>query len=314
MPEAYLGLDIGGTKLAVGLAERGGKLLGMVGRATDRQATPADFVRVLAQMAGEVCNRVGAEPAAAGISYGGPVDYGRQVTVTCHHLEGWEGIPLTRMMGEALGLERVVMDNDGNACALGEARFGAGQGHSELLYLTVSSGIGGGVILGGRVYRGATSMAGEIGHTVIVPGGPECTCGRQGCLEALASGWSIARRAREALAAGAGPGSRLYELGPEPSAQVVAEQANAGDPLAAALMAETAGYLALGVAAAVNLLNPTLVVIGGGVGKAGDCLFAPLRRAVDGYALAENAAAVSIVPAALGDAGGVLGAVALALE
>lgn len=308
-----MGLDIGGTKLAAGLADEAGRLLAVERGETDRGATPAEIVAALAEMAKGMCARLRAKPQAVGISYGGPADFARQTTITCHHLQGWEGIPLGRMVAAALGVERVVMDNDGNACALGEAVFGAGRGHTEMLYLTVSSGIGGGVIIGGKVYRGASSMAGEIGHTVIVPGGPECTCGRRGCLEALASGWSIARRAEEAVAAGRQPGSTLHAMAGKITAQAVAEQAEAGDGLAGEIMVETADYLGLGIAAAVNLLNPSRVVLGGGVAKAGDCLFLPLRQAVARYALAENAAAVSVVPAALGDAGGVLGAVALAL-
>jgi len=314
MAELYLGLDVGGTKLAAGVADGAGSVRSLVRCLTDRTARPPDFVRLLAQLAEQACAQAGAEPAAVGISYGGPVDFAAQTTVTCHHLEGWQGVPLTRLVQEALGQQRVVMDNDGNACALGEAVFGAGRGHRELLYLTVSSGIGGGVIVGGDIYRGATSMAGEIGHTVIVPNGPQCTCGRRGCLEALASGWSIARRAQEAVRAGREPASALHRQQGEISAQQVAELAQAGDRLAQALMAQTAHYLGLAIGAAVNLLNPSLVVLGGGVANAGECLFGPLRAALRRYALAENAAAVQVVPAALGDAGGVLGAVALARQ
>lgn len=314
MAEAYLGLDIGGTKLAVGVAEADGRVLSLVRQMTDREARPADFVTILAAMAREACDTAGVVPAAAGICYGGPVNYAKQTTVTCHHLAGWEDVPLTAMVRRELGIDRVVMDNDGNAAALAEQMFGAGRGHRELFYLTVSSGIGGGVIIGGCIYRGATSMAGEIGHTVVEPGGAACTCGRRGCLEAMASGWSIARRAEEAVAAGRAAGSGLGKLRGKIEAHDVARLAAAGDRLAGELLEETADYLGRGISAAVNILNPSIVVLGGGVGKSGECLFAPLRAAVDRYALKENAAAVTVAPAGLGDAAGVLGGVALALQ
>jgi len=312
--DRVLALDIGGTKLAVGVVARGGELLARQREETDRSATPAQIMDTLESMARAVMARCAGEVDAIGISYGGPVDYGAGVTVTCHHLAGWEGIALRDEMSRRLGAP-AFMDNDANAAALAEAMFGAGKGHRYLLYLTVSSGIGGGIIAGGRVYRGATGMAGEIGHMTVLPDGPLCTCGRRGCLEALASGWSIARRAQEAIAAGE-TNSRLAKTaaGEAVTAEAVAAAAVANDPLARRIMNETAEFLALGIGAAVNLLNPTLVVIGGGVSKAGAVLFDPLRARLDNYVLDANCRAVQIAPAALGDDVGLLGAAALACE
>lgn len=312
--ERVLALDIGGTKLAVGLVTHGGELLARRRRETDRTATPRDIMGALEAMSREVMQEVPGAIDAVGISYGGPVDYEAGVTVTCHHLEGWENIPLRKEMRQRFAAP-AFMDNDANASALAEAMFGAGKGHQHLLYLTVSSGIGGGIIAGGRVYRGATGMAGEIGHMTVLPDGPPCTCGRRGCLEALASGWSIARRAQEAIAGG-DTDSMLARLPADETvtAQAVATAAAEGDDLALRIVNETADYLAFGIGAGVNLLNPTLVVIGGGVSKAGSVLFDPLRARLAYYALDTNRAAVAVVPAALGDDVGVLGGAALAWE
>jgi len=313
-PQRVLALDIGGTKLAVGIVTRAGQVLARLRRETDRSATPSDIMGTLESMAREVRKDAPGPLDAIGVSYGGPVDYYSGITVTCHHLDGWEGIPLRDEMERRLAAP-TFMDNDANAAALAEAMFGAGKGHYHLLYLTVSSGIGGGIIAGGRVYRGATGMAGEIGHMTVLPEGPLCTCGRRGCLEALASGWSIARRAREAIAAGE-TDSRLARIeAQEPlTAQAVAAAAVAGDALAVRIMNETAEFLALGIGAAVNLLNPTLVVIGGGVSKAGAVLFEPLRARLRCYVLDENCQQVSVVAAALGDDVGLLGGAALTWE
>jgi glucokinase len=177
----------------------------------------------------------------------------------------------------------------------------------------VSSGIGGGIICDGQIHRGATSMAGEIGHMTVKPDGPVCTCGRFGCLEAMASGWSIARRAREAARVYPGDSPLKNLAGDTLTARAVARAAAQGDELALWVMRETADYLAFGIGAAVNLVNPTLVVIGGGVSQAGEVLFGPLREALPKYALKENARAVHVVPAALGAQVGILGGIALAL-
>jgi glucokinase len=313
-PQRVLALDIGGTKLAVGIVTRSGEVLARQRAETDRSARPSAITDALESMARAAMKEMPGRVEAIGISYGGPVDYYSGITVTCHHLEGWEGIPLRDEMERRLAAP-AYMDNDANAAALAEAMFGAGKGHDYLLYLTVSSGIGGGIIAGGRIYRGATGMAGEIGHMTVLPDGPLCTCGRRGCLEALASGWSVARRAREAIVAGES-NSRLARMDAEEplTAQAVAAAAVAGDALALRIMNETAEFLALGIGAAVNLLNPTLVVIGGGVSKSGAVLFDPLRSRLRHYALDANCAAVNVVPAALGDDVGLLGGAALAWE
>ena len=313
-----LALDIGGSQLSAGVGEASGRLLAVERESTDREDRPNQIIEVLFTLSERAMTAAQAkarELSAVGISYGGPVDYQAGITVCCHHLPGWEGIPLRQMVQDRLGLP-AAMDNDANAAALGEAKFGAGRGHPNLIYLTVSSGIGGGIILDGRVHRGVSSLAGEIGHVVLDPEGPLCTCGKRGCLEALASGWSIGKRAAEALSSYDGETSlrQLAESDQEITAEQVFRAAENGDEFALAVVERAAHYLGLGIAAAINLLNPSLVVIGGGVSKAGETLFRPVRQAVTEFAMEGIADAVQVVPAQLGDNVGILGAVALAMD
>jgi len=313
VPRPVLALDIGGTKLTAGVIAHQGEVVAHCARPTDAGASPPEMLETLLEMAEEVLPRAPAEwngLSAIGISFGGPVDFARGRTITCHHLAGWEGIPLRELVAERAGLP-VVMDNDANAAALGETVFGAAKGCRHVLYLTVSTGIGAGLILDGGVYRGADSMAGEMGHMVVAPGGPVCTCGRRGCLEAVAAGPAIAAAAREGLAHH--PESVLAATPPgEITARHVAEAAES-DALAARVMAQAGEYLGMGIACAVNLINPEVVVVGGGVSRSGDLLLGPAREAVAGLAAAESTRHLRIVPGALEPLGALLGAAALAL-
>jgi glucokinase len=308
-----LALDIGGTKLAAALADSDGKLLSEASCPTDREATADAVLDALLQLAHEMMRGQAQEPTAAGVSFGGPVDYDNGLAVTCHHLAGWDNYPVKARVEERLGVPCLV-DNDANVAAFGEAVFGAGRGHRNLLYLTVSSGIGGGVIIGGEIYRGSTSLAGEIGHTIVRIGGPKCTCGRRGCLEAIASGWSIARRAQRLLRRRPGVPPIAGKPPGDVTAADVAKAAGEGHALAVAVMDEAAGALAFGIAAAVNILNPSLVVLGGGVAKAGEVLFVPLRRKFSELVFEPSGRTVQVVPAELGDKSALFGAVALAQE
>lgn len=313
MAPPVLALDIGGTKLTAGVVTAEGEALAVEVSATDPGATPTQIIDVLFDLAAETLRKLGrrlGDLAGVGISFGGPVDFPSGRTVTCHHLPCWEGTPLRDLVAEKAGLP-AVMDNDANAAALGEWAYGAARGCSHLLYLTVSTGIGGGLVLGGRLHRGANSMAGEIGHTLVAPNGPGCTCGRHGCLEAVASGPAIARSVRAALAAG--EHSSLAEVPPASvTAREVAAAAQGGDALATRVMAQAGEYLGIAIANAVNLLNPEMVVIGGGVSRSGECLLGSARAAVARLAVPASVRALRIVPGALGDRDALLGAAALA--
>jgi glucokinase len=207
------------------------------------------------------------------------------------------------------------MDNDGNAAALGEHRYGAGQGHGSLLYVTVSTGVGGGWILNGQTWGGADGMAGEIGHMVVDPQGATCPCGKRGCVEVMASGQGIAQRAGEWLAARPGDGAVLRSLAagsPHLTAELVARAADLGDELAWQVLEVSARALGRGIGGAANLMNPELFVLGGGVTKAGDRWWQAVRQAARDTALPESR--TEIEPAALGDDAPLWGAIALAQD
>jgi glucokinase len=295
----YLGLDFGGTKLAAGIADETGQLLASSRRPTiAKQGADGALDAMREMVAGfvDLANQV----RAIGISFGGPVDPTLTRTLLSHHGPGWVDVPLVDRV-QATYVRPTVMDNDANAAALGEWRFGAAKGAVNALYLTVSTGIGGGIIVGGRVYRGSHGLSGEIGHLIVAPGGPVCTCGRRGCLEAVASGPAIARAYNDLRA---GPAL-------EATAADVFRLAAAGNAEAQRVIAEAIHHLGVGIAGAINLLDPDVVVVGGGVSQAGDVLFRPLQAEVLAACLYAPAVSIPVVPAALGDAVGILGAVAL---
>jgi len=312
MSQLLLGLDFGGTKLTAGLALAGeGDLLARAQRPTPAGAKPRRVFEEMVRLARSL--QEGLRPARVGISFGGPVDPARRVVRICHHLSGWEGVPLPTWAEEEFGVP-ALMDNDANAAALGEYRFGAGQDCDYLLHVNVGTGIGGGIVLHGQVYQGATGMAGEIGHMVVQPGGPLCTCGRRGCLEALASGPAIARDARDRLTREPERGPKLLSLaGGDPeriTARMVSEAAAQGDELAQEVLDRAAKMLGLGIANAINLINPQRVTVGGGVVKIGPAWMEKVRAAARADAMPD--CPVEIVVAALGDDSPLWGAIALA--
>jgi len=314
MARPVLALDIGGTKLAAGVVTPAGDIVAELAGATEAAAAPSEVTEALLDLGRRTMAAAGMQPgdlAAVGISFGGPVDHANGTVITCHHLAGWEGLPLRDMISEQTGLP-AVMDNDGNAAALGEVVFGAGRGFRHLLYITVSTGIGAGIVIDGKVHRGANSMAGELGHTHLVPYGPKCTCGRLGYLESLAAGWAIAKAARDALDGGARSALRSVRRD-ELSAKHVMEMAHS-DPLAARIVSRAGEYLGLGIARAVNLLNPEVVAIGGGISQAGEVLMAPVRRGFSRHVMPELGRDLRLVTSELAPRWGLLGAAALAVR
>jgi glucokinase len=243
----------------------------------------------------------GQKPAAIGVSFGGPVDFSKGLVRLSHHVPGWENCPLQTILEDEFDVP-VRVDNDANVAALGEHRFGAGQGFHDLMYITVSTGIGGGWILNGRPWRGYEGMAGEIGHTAVDPDGPFCLCGKRGCVERLASGPYMAADYTEELELRDGT----------VTAKKVAELAATGDELAQQILRRGAWALGVGIGNAANLLNPQLFILGGGVTKAGDMWWTAVREAAQQTALPEIH--FDIVPAQLGDDAPLWGAVALAAD
>jgi len=307
-------LDYGGTKLTAALS-RPGQATWLDQR---RFFTPAHAdgpyeYQKMVDLARDLLVGVDEPPAAIGVSFGGPVYAPNGLVRLSHHVPGWENVPLAERLQAEFGAPAAV-DNDANVAALGEYRFGAGQGCENLLYVTVSTGIGGGWLINGRPYVGADGMAGEIGHTLVQPDGLPCVCGRRGCLEAEACGPGIANRARLYLGEAGPAGEPLLALtGGDPAqitAKMIAEAAQNGDQFSQGILAESARRLGLGLANALTLMNPDRVILGGGVTKSGQRWWQVVRDTARQHTLPEIR--VDIVPAAFSDDAPLWGAVALA--
>ncbi len=319
MPAWILGIDIGGTSFSVGaLSADGGRLVAFRNAPTLADGGAEDVLARIIGVAREVMDETrrldpGASFLGAGAGAPGPLDTESGIVLLTPNL-GWVDYPLRARLAEGLGLP-VVIDNDANCAVLGEWWCGAARGTAHAIGFTIGTGIGGGIIIDGRLYHGASDCAGEIGHTTIDSNGRRCACGNYGCLEAYASGPAIARRAVEALEAGAESGLPAMVDGDISAitAQTVYDAAQAGDPLAGEVVHDTAHFLGAGVANLVNIFNPEVVVVCGGVRKAGDLLFVPLRREVSRRAFKPAVAAVRILPSEL-DTPGVHGAARVFLE
>jgi glucokinase len=313
----FIGIDLGATKISTALVDAVGKIIAQDYRETRAVEGQKAVIERMVDAAHQVMDEANIAPAqitAVGVCSPGPTDSWTGVVTAPPNLPGWKDVPLKQIIEEALGIT-TFLENDANAAALGEHRFGAGRGVQNMIYVTASTGIGGGLILNGQLYRGATGAAGEIGHITVLPWGPYCGCGNRGCLEALASGTAIAREGREMVRRGVPTLiADLAEGNPERvTAKLVAEAADKGDAEAQELLAEAMSYLGVGMANLVNLFNPELIVIGGGLTNMGEGLFGPVRRTIERRAFFAAAQAARVVPAQLGDDVGVLGAVAVAM-
>lgn len=308
---AVLGLDVGGTKIAAGVVDADGRVgsFAVEPTVTD-SAEGAERLVALGRRAVEESGRSWSEIRAVGIACGGPLDAARGVLLTPPHLPGWHDLPLAAIVER--DLERpAVLENDATAAAAGEHRFGAGVGTRHLVYLTISTGVGGGVVADGRLFRGAMGNGAELGHVTVRCDGRVCPgCARRGCLEAYVSGTSIAARAREAL--GAGDGTSPLAAIADPTASDVAAAARDGDPLATRVWDETTTMLACGIVSIVNVFEPEIVVLGGGVSGVGEQLLAPVRDSVRSTAMSPAGRAARIVASPLGEHVGVVGAAAIA--
>jgi glucokinase len=315
-----LALDFGGTKHTAAVIASGERQWQARRRVFSPPDADKDYdLETMCSLAQDLL--AGVPPAAIGVSFGGPVNAMTGTVYLSHHVPGWENTPLREILETEFGVPASV-DNDANVAALGEHRFGAGQGYSSLLYITVSTGVGGGWILNGQPWRGVEGMAGEIGHTVVDPNGPVCLCGKQGCVERLASGRYIAQRVREELESHPDRGQVIRALiESDPSvhsgqaleavtARLASQAAAQGDDLAWEALETAAWALGVGIGNAANLVNPQRFILGGGVTKAGDRFWEVIRRTARETALPE--VHFDIVPATLGDDAPLWGAVALA--
>ncbi|HXG41699.1 MAG TPA: ROK family protein [Dehalococcoidia bacterium] len=310
----YGAVDLGGTKVLSLVATGQGQVLAEDVRPTLAGDGPETVLRQIEGSLRAALAGAGLTPRdlnGVGIASPGPLDLAQGVVVNPPNLPGWGEFPLRRLMEERLGLP-VTLENDATAAAIGEHAFGAGKGVRDMVFVTVGTGIGGGIICGGRPYRGKGGAAGELGHMVVLADGPPCGCGNRGCVEALASGTAIARRAQELLAAGKAPGlARLLSAGEAPTAEAVHRAALAGDEDCRELLAEAGRYLGIGLASYANVLDPELLVLGGGVLRAGEMLLGPAREALWTLALPQVRRGLRLERAVLGPRAGALGMVAV---
>ncbi len=316
-PVRYIvGIDLGGTNIVVGtVAEDGSELIGLVSEPTlPEQGGDAVIARIVKLARASIAAAPGKEIAGVGIGSPGPLDTKTGVVILTPNL-GWVNMPLRDRVADSLKLP-TVLDNDANCAIFGEWWRGAARGVDDVIGLTIGTGIGGGIVLGGKIYHGASDVAGEIGHMTIDANGRLCKCGNQGCLEAYASGPAIAARAVEGVEAGVETSLPQYVAGDlsRITAQVVYEAAHDGDPYALDVVRDTAKLLGAGVASLVNIFNPAVVVICGGVTLAGDKLFGPLTTEVHRRAFKPAWEVCRILPGALTGTAGVYGAAAVFMQ
>ena len=314
-----LGIDIGGTNYSIGAISADGRRVAVLSSEPTLAEAGADDVmaRIIRRGRQVMEETRAAQPGSrflgAGAGAPGPLNTKTGIVLLTPNL-GWEDFPLRDRLEEGLGLS-VAIDNDANCAVLGEWWCGAARGTKDAIGFTIGTGIGGGIVIDGRLYHGASDCAGEVGHTTIDSNGRRCGCGNYGCLEAYASGPAIAQRAVEALESG--EESSLRRIAGEDyagiTAQTVYEAAHQGDRLAGEVVHDTAEFLGIGIANLVNIFNPEVVVICGGVRRAGDLLFVPLRREVAKRAFKPAVAAVRILPSEL-EIPGVQGAARMWLE
>jgi glucokinase len=278
-----LAIDIGGTKFSLALFDSG-RMLERHSAATDRDSGPCWMLDRIVETA--ALWKRSHNIQRCGIGFGGPVLFDKQTIALSTHVGGWSGFPLATEVADRLGVP-TIMDNDANVGALGESHHGAGQGEDPFFYMTLSTGIGGGILYKGEILRGADSYAGEIGHLNIDPAGPECLCGSNGCFERMCCGLWLERD----------HGRPVPELLANPE-----------------FVRKYVVLLARGLKACIMLLNPARIVIGGGISKSGDALFVPLRQELRRQITGWSRARISVVPAALGDDSVLYGACQLASQ
>jgi len=308
-----IGVDVGGTKVLGGVVDQNGKVLKLARRDTPREGGAA-LTRAIADVAKELIADFTID--SVGVSAAGFVSSDRKTMLATPNIAGWNGVDLDSDLTQLIGLP-VVIENDANAAAWGEARFGAGRGIDHLLMLTVGTGIGGGIVVNGDLYRGAFGVAAEIGHMRVVPDGHLCGCGARGCFEQYASGNALLRHAREAIAASPDIARNLLSRGDGTidglTGQAITEAARDGDAVALAAFNTTGQWLGAGIATLSVILDPACVVIGGGVIDAGKILLQPTRAALERFMpFVGKHPNPKIIAASLGNEAGLVGVADLA--
>jgi glucokinase len=312
-PALYGAIDLGGTKVRAIVADLDGNVYGEdIRRSEAQRGLEATLERMRESLAAALKGAgVGfADLKGVGIASPGPVDVSRGVVSEAPQLPGWKDVPLAELMGGRLGVP-VIVENDATAAAIGENRYGAGRGSRYMIYITVSTGVGGGIIIDGNVYHGASGAAGELGHIIIDIDGPPCGCGGRGCLESLASGTAIARKGREAVERGEAPVlARLAEEEGGITARLMFRAAQEGDEVSRRIFREAGHYLGAALASYVNIFNPEVILIGGGVASAAEFFMAEARSTMESLAMSAPLEQVRLDLGSLKDRAGPLGMIA----
>lgn len=317
--EAVIGVDLGATNIHSLLVEQDGEILAADSRPTlgqeGRKRTISQILSSI-QALREKREELGVSSLlGVGVGSPGPLSVRKGIIYHSPNIPEWENLPLVEILEEKLKLP-VFLENDANAAALGEWWKGAGRGVNYLFLLTLGTGIGGGIIINGEVYHGAWDTGAELGHMIIKEGGMTCGCGARGCLEAYASATGVVRRAKAALKQGHSTiltqliGGKMENL----TCELVFEVAKQGDELALWIVEETGRYLGIGVGSLINILNPEMVILAGGMIKAGDLLFNQVRKYARLNSLKASREGVKILPAKLGEDAGAIGAAAMVLK
>ncbi len=310
MAKERIGIDVGGTNVKIALVDNKGKIIYSNSIPTRAEMGYEYTINNMKEAITELIKETKSDPKnieSIGFGFPGQIDYQKGIVRLAPNIPGWVNVPIAEIMEKEFGIPTRV-DNDVRCAALGELNYGAGQGCDNLICITVGTGIGSGLVINGKLVRGASNAAGEIGHIKLdMNGGPLCGCGDRGCLEAFASGPSIVALAEEYIKGG--KSTKYRELAnPDITPYIVSEAAKQGDPVAKRIFTIVGEYIGIGLASVVNLLNPEKIIIGGGVAAAGDLLLTPIKESLVKRAMPIAGSAVEIVPAQLGNSAGVIGA------
>lgn len=322
MGKYIIGIDLGGTKIATAVADSKGNILKQINIPTLADKG-ADIVidRVISSV-DKILEESGInikDVASLGIGVPGHVDAQKGIITKAPNLPGFENIEIRKKLKKHFPIE-IIIDNDANAATIGEFKLGAGKNKQNMLFITVSTGIGGGLVIGGNIYHGSSNNAGEIGHMILDPKGPKCNCGNRGCLEAFASGPAMAKRAIKKL-------SNESKIREEASILVnmvdgdvekitskeISIAASEGDKFSMEIIKENAEYIGIGLVNIINVIDPEVIVLGGGVSMIGKPLFKAIKKTMENYSSINKNNLPDVIPAELGYDAGIIGAIALGL-
>jgi len=317
MKNKVIGVDIGGTNIKIGILTKQGKIIQKTSIPTNPKEGPEKIIKRLCSRIKDLCNESKikiSDIIRIGVGCPGPLDSKKGIIIKTPNLPGWDNFPLKKRIESRLKIPTIV-NNDANSATYGEYWLGAGKGYSTIVCYTLGTGIGGGIILNGKLFKGIDDTAGHLGHITIIPDGPRCRCGNRGCLEALASAPNLVKRAIKGIKRGIK--TKLTSLSKGKlqaiTSQMIYLSASQEDKFSKKLLAETGRYLGIAVAGILNTLNPEVVIFSGGMIEAGELLFKPLRQEAKRRAFPQPAKRVKIVKAKLGNDAGIIGSAGLAL-